>query len=166
MKKISHLKTTLAAVLLLLAVASCGHYENRIPPMPVRVTFPTVGDWNVYGISGAYSYKYFIKSQMIPAGFPYTALSETGFGGVLLTTDMHGDAHAYDMACPVELRHDVRIGIDPEKMIARCDLCGSTYDVFDNYGMPLGGPARDREYRLARYNVIPGGAGEYMVITR
>jgi putative lipoprotein len=158
--------TRLLLPLVALVAASCGHYEDRIPPSPVRVSFPTVGEWNVYGISGAYDYKYFIKRQLIPAGYPYTALSETGFGGVLLVGDMHGDPHAYDMACPVELRYDIRVAIDPDIMQARCEVCGSTYDVFDNHGMPTSGPAKDREYRLARYNVTAGGAGEYMIITR
>lgn len=156
----------LAALLSLLFLSACNHYEDRIPPAAVRVAFSTVGEWNTYGISGAYAHKPFIKEERVPAGFPYTALSDTGFGGVLLTTDMHGQCHAFDMACPVELRRDVRIAVDPEMMVARCPVCGSTYDVFDNYGMPLSGPAHDHEYRLARYNVGPGGAGEYMLISR
>ncbi len=156
----------LTAILLMVVTAGCTHYEDRIPPSAVRVAFPTVGDWNTYGISGAYSHTIFIKEERVPSHFPYTALSETGFGGILLTTDMHGAPHAFDLACPVELRRDVRIVVDPEKIEARCPVCGSTYDVFDNFGMPLSGPAKQHEYRLARYNVGPGGAGEYMLISR
>lgn len=153
-------------IFILGVLTACEHYEERIPPSPVRITFATVGEWNTYGISGAYSHRAFVKSERIPAGFPYTALSETGFGGVMLTTDMHGDLHAFDMACPVELRSNVRVAIDPEKMVARCPVCGSTYDVFDNFGMPTSGVAKDREYRLTRYNVGRGNSGEYMIVTR
>lgn len=149
-----------------LSFVACDSYEDRIPPSPVLVTFPTVGEWNAYGISGAYAHRRFIKSERLPEGFPYTALSETGFGGILLTTDMHGDLHAFDLACPVELKANVRVAVDPEKMVAVCPVCGSTYDVFDNFGMPLSGQALSREYRLARYNVHAGGNGEYKIITR
>ena len=153
------------ALLLGATFSSCERYEERVPPSPVRITFPTVGEWNVYGVAGAYDYRYFVKRERIPANYPYTALSETGFGGILLCTNMHGDPMAYDMACPVELNYKTLVKIN-EEMKAECPVCGSEYDVFDNYGMPLSGPARDREFRLTRYSVSPGGAGEYMIITR
>ena len=154
----------LAVAVSALLTASCAHYENRIPPSVVRLPFNTVGDWNTYGISGAYSHANFIKEEGVPANYPYTTISETGFGGILLVTDMHGDYHAYDLACPVEMKRNVRVSIDPEQFIARCEVCGSTYDVFDNLGVPLTGPARDYGYRLARYNVGPGLNGEYMLV--
>lgn len=161
---IKSLVRQLAILLLALISTACGHYEYRIPPAVVHIQFNTVGDWNTHGVAGAYSYKIFIKEAHIPANFPYTALSETGFGGVLLTTDMHGNYNAYDLACPVEMRRDVRLSIDPDHFEARCDKCGSTFDVFDNYGIPLSGPAHANEYRLTRYFVGPGPSGEYMLI--
>ncbi|MCH5245933.1 MAG: hypothetical protein J1E84_05675 [Muribaculaceae bacterium] len=154
----------LAILLLGVMSVACGHYEYRIPPATVYIPFNTVGDWNTHGIAGAYTYKIFVKERQIPANFPYTALSETGFGGVLLTADMHGNFIAYDLACPVEMRRDVRLAVDAEKFVARCDKCGSTFDVFDNYGIPLSGPAHQYDYRLTRYYVGPGGNGEYMIV--
>lgn len=46
------------------------------------------------------------------ADYPYTALDETGYGGVLLLSDVHGVPKAYDAACPVEVKRDVRVFIN------------------------------------------------------
>lgn len=159
------------AAVLVIALTSllfngCDHLDNyRIPVVDVRVPFTNIGDWETYGVSGAYQYRYFIKGERIPTGFPYTQLTFTGFGGVLLCTDYMGNAVAYDLACPVECKTNVRIKVDPETHIARCPVCGSEYEVCTlNYGYPVSGPAAEYGYRLAVYDVVPGPAGEYRVI--
>lgn len=140
--------------------------DERVPYAPVRVTFTTEGMWNIYGVTGATSAKRYIKADRIPAGFPYTALDETGYGGLLVVCDIMGDPQVYDLCCPVEVRPNVRIYIPADETHARCPQCGSTYEVFSNYGIPLSGPAAERGYALKRYHVIYGGAAEYLVITR
>ncbi len=144
----------------------CDHLDNnRIPVVDVRVPFTNIGEWETYGVSGAYQYRYFIKSERKPSGFPYTQLTFTGFGGVLLCTDYMGNPIAYDLACPVECKTNVRIQVDPDTHIARCPVCGSEYEVCTlNYGYPVSGPAAQYGYRLAVYDVVPGPAGEYRVI--
>ena len=137
--------------------------DERIPPAPA---FPTVAEWQIYGTPGATDHKRFIKEEKAPANFPWTALTETGFGGVLLCGDIHGAPVAYDLACPVEIRRDVRIVVDPEAMNAYCPRCHSVYDIFTNYGHPLSGPAAEDGYGLQKYYVGAGAAGEYMVVTR
>lgn len=155
------------AISVLCALSSCHHLDDdRIPPAAVRIAFNTQGEWNTYGVGGAGQFRYFIKSEQIPAGFPYTALSYTGFGGVLLICDVHGNPVAYDMSCPVECRQDVRIAVDETRTVAECPKCHSTYDVVTNYGHPLSGEAAEKGYGLQRYYVAPGPAGEYFVITR
>ena len=56
--------------------------------MPVRIPFATVGDWHTYGVGGATDGGELHPSQRrhhgTPAGYPYTGLTATGFGGVLL----------------------------------------------------------------------------------
>lgn len=160
-------------VLLGLAAAGChGVDDDRIPPVPVRIVFNTAGDWHVYGIAGATDTRIFILADRQPAGFPYTAVSATGFGGVLLAGQYtySGDPVAdpplaYDLACPVERRADVRIAVESGKLCARCSRCGSTYDIFQGLGAPLSGPAYDHGYGLRRYRVVPGGGGRYLLVT-
>ena len=74
------------------------------------------------------------------------------FAGVVLVGDFVGDPQAYDLACPVEVKRDVRISIDPDQAVARCAVCGSTYDVF-RQGAPLSGKAAEKGYAMRKYRV-------------
>lgn len=151
----------------LMAFSACHSIDDdRIPPMNVYLNFNTVGDWTLYGVPGAGSYRQFIKAERIPAQYPYSAISATGFGGVLLVGDVHGQPVAYDLACPVECRADVRIKVNADALNAECPSCHSTYDIVTNYGYPLSGKAAEKGYGLQRYHVAPGRNGEYMIVTR
>lgn len=144
---------------------SCHSVDNhRLNVGYVRLTFLTVGDWNIYGVSGAGQHKRFIMSEKIPAGFPYTALSGTGLGGILLCTTYTTEPVAYDLACPVERRSDVRVFINEDNQ-AECPKCHSVYDVFELLGHPVAGPAARDGFGLEVYHVGPGPQGEYMVVT-
>lgn len=148
-------------------LSACGSVDDdRIPPVDVYIPFHSEAEWTIYGVAGACTYKRFIKSERIPANYPYEAMSYTGFGGVLLCADIHGNPLAYDLACPVEVKQDVRVFIDAESLQAECPKCHSTYDVFSNYGTPTGGPAAADGYGLTRYRVGAGAAGQYMIVTR
>jgi len=164
------LKCPVAAVIAIgLVVAACHHIKNdRLPPVPVNLVFYTVSDWDLYGTPGALSSKEFVKTPelRIPEDYPYTALNQTGFGGILLVGDIYGAPVAYDMACPVEMKSDVRIHVDHETNKAVCDRCGSVFDVFTNYGYPLSGPAAESGWGLTRYYVGAGRNNEYMVVSR
>ncbi len=72
--------------------------------------------------------------------------------GVVLVGDFVGDPQAYDLSCPVEVKRDVRISIDPDQAVARCAVCGSTYDVF-RQGAPLSGKAAEKGYAMRKYRV-------------
>lgn len=167
MLRLARIGISMVAAALALAMGACHHIDDdRIPPALVYVPFNTIGDWTVYGVGGAGDYRYFIKSSRQPSGYPYTALSATGFGGVLLIGDIHGQPVAYDLACPVECRSDVRIQVVADELVAECPVCHSTYDIVTNYGYPLSGKAAQNGYGLQRYYVVNGNAGEYRVITR
>lgn len=139
--------------------------DDRIPASPVNIVFSDVGMWNTYGVGGALDTRRFIKADRIPANFPYTAASYTGFGGILLVCDFNGNYLAYDLACPVECKATVRIQVNTDSSVAECPVCHSTYSIFENYGYPLSGSAAQHGYGLRRYYVV-SGSSDYLVITR
>ncbi len=156
-----------AAAILAVALAAAGCDsldDDRIPPSPVNLSFSTQAQWNIYGVAGAMDYRTFIRDLRIPKDFPYTAASYTGFGGILLVGNVMGEPAAFDMACPVERSQNVRIAIDPEKLVAECPQCHSTYDVFSLGGHPLSGPAVQNGFGLKMYHVGPGRI-DYMIVT-
>lgn len=163
-------RPVIVVVLMFLLTAmspSCRHLDDqRIPPAPVRLEFRDVSEWNTYGVPGALNHRRYIKSERIPSNFPYTMLSQTGFGGILIVGDILGAPRAYDLACPVECKADVRIVVDAEAANASCPVCHSVYDVFSNYGQPLSGPAHEYGYGLQKYYIGAGPQGEYMVVSR
>ncbi len=91
----------LLAVFFSLTGCSDSVDDNRIPYCEVHLTFRTVGDWNLYGVKGdAADYQRYILATDITlhASFPYTALDRTGYGGLLIVTDVLGDLHVYDLS--------------------------------------------------------------------
>lgn len=166
------MKRNLAILFLLPILAllgGCEHVDfDRVPPMNVRLSFDTQAEWTKYGTPGALDHRQFILqgNSRIPSDFPWTALTYTGYGGILLVGDISGAPYAYDLCCPVELKRDVRVEVDEESYEAVCPKCGSHYGIFSNYGMPLSGEAKKLNRGLRRYTVGPGLNGEYMVVTR
>lgn len=151
--------------MLLLMSAGCNDSDdNPVPPYPVRISFVTVGDWLTYGVQGATDYQYFTTEPRQPANYPFTMLTQTGYGGVVLVSDILGVPRAYDMSCPVEHRRDVRMTVNQGEALARCPMCGSTYAVFE-LGTALSGEAAQHGYSLRQFRVlIPGDGGEYATI--
>lgn len=138
------------------ALTACSHVnDERIPASSVYLPF-TQGQWNVYGLGGAGDYGIYSKALGLPANFPYAAMHETGYGGILLVMDYLGEPRAYSAACPVERSNAVLLTVGADgngRPAALCAKCGSAYDVFSNYGTPLSGEAHDRKYALTRYTV-------------
>ena len=145
---------------------SCAHVDDsRIPACNVNIVFHSQAEWDVYGVAGAYTHRNFIRELRQPSNFPFTANTYTGFGGILLLTDPLGNPLAYDLACPVEVKSDIRVYIN-DKFLAECPHCHSTYDVFSNYGAPVGDcEATRHHYGMRRYGVAGGLAGDFRVIT-
>lgn len=151
-----------------------GVDQNRIPNMAVNISLSDVGIWNTYGVSGFGSFRYFIYSpsgSVQPVGFPYNYKSATGFGGVLLIegldpfNNLGAYPLAYDLACPVERKADIRVKIDTENYVAFCPECGSIYDVTMAAGAPISGEAATGKYKysLRMYRVVPSGNGGYFI---
>ncbi len=165
-----HLRNLTVMTAIAVMTSSCESIDDqRIPPANVNIVFRTIGDWQIYGISGAGQYKQFIRSEKQPAGYPYGMSEYTGFGGLLLTCDPNGEYLVYDLACPVEVKPTVRVEIDSENPlagVARCNKCGSTYNLF-GYGAPLSGEALSAKYGLQKYHIAVGTASTpYAIITR
>lgn len=153
--------TLLLAVVTLSACESID--DERIPPSAVRLEFASVGEWNTYGVAATPDYRMFIKSKNIPTNYPYTSLSYTGFGGILLVCDVNNVPKAFDLACPVERKNDVRVTVDTENLCAKCPKCGSTFDIYSLGGYPLSGKAADQRFGLQQYTVTPNNTGGYLI---
>ena len=156
-----------AIMSLVFILAGCKHVDDdRTPPAGVWIVFATEPGWTKYGVPSALDHKMFILSEGIPQNFPYTAMMQTGYGGVLLVGDINGRPAAYDLSCPVENKPDIRIRVDEDKHDAYCAKCGSRYSVYSNYGLPTAGPAADSDhpYALRKYTVAGGPNGEYRVV--
>lgn len=147
-------------MLLLLWGCETAEYD-RIPTAPVRIEFGNAVMWNVYGVSAYPDSRCFIKQEGKPKGFPYTADTYTGYGGVILVCDPINTIHAYDLSCPVERSSKVRIEFDTEELVLRCKECGSTYDV--STGVPLSGRAHEHRYLLQPYAVFFNAMGGVLV---
>lgn len=158
----------LISVVVMSVTCACNHIDDdRIPPAAVYIPFKTVGEWQVYGVAAAMDFRYFVRTDGEPKGYPYPVSAATGFGGVLLACDVNGIPVAYDMACPVECRYNVRVRVVANQVYAECPVCHSTYNVFISpYGYPLSGPAAQNHYGLTLYNVVPGSMNEFMIVTR
>lgn len=160
-------RTAVAIAALAIIAGGCKKLDNnRIPPAPVYISFPTEDVWRIYGVTATPDFRYFIKSERKPANYPYTALSQTGYGGVLLVCDVHNQPQAFDLACPVEANPTVRIKVDTDKADAFCPKCHSRYSIYTNGGTPTSGPALDDGYGLERYYCGRSQGGEYMTVTR
>lgn len=156
---------TLIVIAALIISSACHHLDNRrIPPAPVNISFATVGEWNVHGVAGALDHKRFIKEDHIPSDYHYTAISATGFGGILLVCDVNGNPVAYDLSCPVECKRDVRIFVNTGDMVGECPKCHSTYDIFSLGGHPLSGEAANEGFGLRQYHVGPSSSS-YMLVS-
>lgn len=154
-----------------MTLVSCDSIdEDRVPAMPVQIALNNPGLWATYGVAGYGQTRNFIREDRVPANFPYTETTYTGYGGVLLIMGMDpysaGDVVplAYDLSCPVECLPTVRVAVDPASLEAVCPSCHSHYDVTLAGGAPVSGPALTgvTKYALQRYRAYPQGGG-YMI---
>lgn len=174
LKKINRLRWACAVSVILmdcLFVACNKVDDDRIPSLPVNINLGDAGLWNRYGVHGFGIYKYFIPLLGEPQGFNYTVSTAAGYGGVLLIGGM--DPYnvnteavlAYDLACPIECKPDIRIAIDNTTFEAICPECGSHYDVTMGGGVPVSGVASEGKHRssLRRYRALATQYGGYLI---
>lgn len=152
-------------IVVTMGVISCTEIsDNQLPISQVKINLSTAGYWQTYGVTSPGAYRMFVKSERIPANYPYNANVYTGFGGVLLVSDIYsGEPVAYDLSCPVERRTNVRVTIENESYDAVCASCGSHYNVMGGWGAPISGKALIEKVGLTRYNVVKTGSGYNVV---
>lgn len=164
----------LSLMAMLSAASACNQVDDdRIPSLPVYINLSGAGMWNSYGVAGVGIHRQFINWQGVlsPSGFPFTANTYVGFGGVLLIggvdpfTSEPNVPLAYDLSCPVERSQTVRVFIDSDNLEAVCPQCGSRYDVVTAGGAPVGGIALTGTYKYAlrRYYCDPAQGGGYII---
>lgn len=166
MKIHGHILTAVVAlgILLGMSLASCDRVDDtRIPRSPVNIVFRGQQVWDVYGVNAAMETQRFIKDDNVPVGFFYVVSDYTGYGGVLLVCDYFGRPVAYDLACPVECRRDVRVFVDNDSNVAECPVCHSTYSIYENYGQPRSGVAMERNWGLRIYTVGTTAGGDRII---
>lgn len=156
----------LAAIVVL--TTGCDSVDSeRIPAYKVQIALNSPGLWDTYGVGGYGVHREFILATRTPSNFPFTETTFTGYGGVLLIMGMdpfgQGDVIplAYDLACPVECKPDIRVAVDDSSLEAVCPVCRSHYDVTMSGGAPVSGPAAtgDVKYGLQRYRAYPSNGG-------
>lgn len=152
--------------------------DDRIPGLAVNINLSPGSKWQTYGVTGFGDYRYFIRDLRQPSDFPWLEITYTGFGGILLIrgNDPYiNEANvplAYDLACPVECKQDVRVqidNIDPYPLpMAQCPVCKSVYNVIEEGGRPKEGIALQKHYGLRKYQCVeaPDGMGGYLITNR
>lgn len=169
MRKVAYMFAIVIGVIL---STSCNTIDDeRIPALAVNIQLNNIGMWNTYGVAGFGQYRYFIRENREPSNFPYSQTTYTGFGGVLLIGGMDPFTSetnvplAYDLACPVECKQNVRVFVDEETLEAVCPQCGSHYNVVTGGGAPLSGAALTGsvKYRLQPYQCIGSPNGGYTI---
>lgn len=90
-----------------------------------------------------------------------------GFSGLLIVNglDMTGNGntvlHAYDLCCPKEGQRTIIVK-SVDGITAKCDQCGSVFDIYNGTGRVISGSATET---LQKYRVIPrDGSGNFRVI--
>ena len=84
-RPLAYVLAAAVCVIASLAMGGCKSVNNDVTPsVPVNLNLGSPDLWNTYGVEGFGNYRVFIKSLRVPADFPYSANSATGYGGVLL----------------------------------------------------------------------------------
>ncbi|MDD4362549.1 MAG: hypothetical protein PHF48_08930 [Bacteroidales bacterium] len=136
------------ALFLILAFASCGRYQSSIPESPVFMRR------NLNTINCLFPGDYYYITE------PQTATDRLGYGGLVLVRGFDDQYYAYDLACPVECRTDVRVGQPNEVLEVACPQCGETYQLGFGMGTPSTGVSKEG---LKRYSVVIDVNSEVLV---
>ena len=124
--KVTQLITRLFLPIMLVCLIDCSSNESDIPIRPVYIK----RNIYTYSLSSYGSSLYIIKAVSLPS-------EEIGDGGILIIHAFDGNYYAFDLACPVEVNENVRIGKPDGSLISKCDSCGERYDLSFGLGTPL-----------------------------
>ena len=136
--KAAQLITRLFLPIMLVCLIGCSSYESDIPVRSVYIK----RNINTYNLNSYGSYLYISAASLSP--------DEIGYGGILIVHAFDGNYYAFDLACPVEVNENVRIGKPDGSLISKCDSCGERYDLSFGLGTPLNHISKQS---LKRYTV-------------
>ena len=134
--------------MLFLSLFACGRYQSSIPESPVFMRR------NLNTINCLFPGDYYYITE------PQTASDRLGYGGLLLVRGFDDQYYAYDLACPVECRTDVRVGQPSEVLEVVCPQCGESYQLGFGLGTPSTGISGEG---LRRYSVSVDVNNEVLV---
>ena len=133
--------------LLIIILSGCDdNYVSSIPNYPVNLKLDlTSADYSKFKYSAG-QYHIFAK--------PIIATDMIGFGGVLVTTGFDENYYAFDLACPYEAEHNIKVKPNDLLGQVKCETCGTVYDISYGIGNPIKGPSKEV---LKRYKTILQG---------
>ena len=143
------MKQILFLLLFTVAAFSCEkEYYTSIPNYPAYLELNLA---DISELNASLAYKTFTK--------PRLAIDKLGFGGILVINGMGENSinlYAYDLACPVEARRDIRVVPDNNNsnITATCMKCGAVFHIVTGTGAPKSGT----KYYLKSYRVVDSGA--------
>ena len=150
-------KILVVCILCCLHTACEEDFTSTIPFAPVNLIIDLM---NYDDFGNIPSYRKFITME--DTYFP-KKVYEFGFGGILVVRGVYGGTppaglFAYDLACPNEARHKVRVKPQSPGLQAICSECGAVYNIATG-----GAPESGSRYWLRRYNVAQIGETEYRI---
>ena len=129
------------------------NYVSSIPSYPVGLQLNLTSTYSTFKNS---------TNQFLLFEKRINETDRIGFGGILVYSDVDLDDsgntiyYAFDMACPYEVKRDVRVYPVKDGLgQVKCEKCGSVYNVFSGSGYPEpnSGPAAGPAAKiLRRYN--------------
>ena len=137
--------------LALLFVGCNDNVISSIPDFPVYLqlnlttTYPT--------FKNSYNKFYIFKQGVV-------VTDRIGYGGILVYTGLDGGYYAFDMACPYEVKQNIRVYPNDVGQ-AICEGCGSVFEIGYGICYPSKGVAKEA---LKRYKTTL--SGDILIITR
>jgi nitrite reductase/ring-hydroxylating ferredoxin subunit len=127
------------SILTLFLLTCCNPNRTSIPDVPVRLELNIMSDApELFAFGG---FKEFTE--------PENVSQYLGYGGILVFHTIDDKYCAFDMSCPYEAQHNVRVHTN-NSGIARCDSCQSAFYVGDGNAFLTEGKAK---FPLKRYSV-------------
>lgn len=129
------------------------NYVSSIPSYPVGLQLNLTSTYSTFKNS---------TNQFLLFEKRINETDRIGFGGILVYSDVDLDDsgntiyYAFDMACPYEVKRDVRVYPVKDGLgQVKCEKCGSVYNIGygSGYPEPNSGPAAGPDVKkLRRYN--------------
>lgn len=121
-------------------------YQSSIPDVSVHLELNLVSQYPLFANS---------VNEYILFTEPRYVTDRIGYGGVIVYSTFEGKYVAFDLACPVEVKRDIRVEPDGSGFMT-CPSCGEVYDISFGLGYPTKGVSREpmKLYKTELYGNI------------